>query len=123
MGLGTVPEAGEVLVTMRKALFVILAAAGLSMVPAGVAFAGGNAGSPPGSTTAMGNTDCAAHGAFGAFGTFGPGVHDFGINNLGGNGEPGASSWQDPNLVTGQTTGGNNNSLCGGGNVPAPFAP
>jgi hypothetical protein len=61
-------------------------------------------GTQPGFGVANGNTICAGHGAFGAFGAHGDVVHDFGINNLGSNGAPGADGTQ---------TGINNSSLCG----------
>lgn len=65
-------------------------------VMVGQAFAGDGYGSQPGYPTANGNTVCAGHGAFGAFGTTGDVVHDFGINNLGSNGKPGASRLTGP---------------------------
>ena len=49
-------------------------------------------------------------------------VHDFGKNNPGTNGRPGASNWQHPG-AGGGTTGGNNSSLCGNGAAPPPFTP
>jgi hypothetical protein len=61
-------------------------------------------GSQPGYDTSASNTECQGHGAFGAFGNNGDVVHDFGVNNLGSNGEPGASGYQ---------TGLNNSALCG----------
>jgi HxlR-like helix-turn-helix len=30
--------------------------------------------------------------------------------------------WMFPNASSGSTTGGNNNFICGGGNVPSPFS-
>lgn len=79
-------------------------------------------GTPPGSAVSHNKTACADHGGFAALGTFGTYLHDIGINNPGSNDLPGATSWMFPNATTGSTTGGNNNSLCGGGNVPSPFA-
>jgi hypothetical protein len=79
-------------------------------------------GPPSGSGVAHDATPCADHGGFGALGTFGAGAHDIGVNFPGSNLRPGATSWMFPNVRTGSTTGGNNNSLCGGGNVPSPFA-
>ena len=79
-------------------------------------------GTPPGADVSRGNTDCADHGGFAALGTFGPGAHDIGVNHPGSNRRPGATSWMFPNATTGSTTGGNNSSLCGGGNIPGPFA-
>ncbi len=105
---------------MRKTLFVALAVAGMSLIPAGAAFAGGGYGSQPGFDKANDNTACAGHGAFGAFGTNGDVVHDFGINNLGSNDEPGASNWQRPG-TGGGTTAANNSGLCGNGAAPPPF--
>src|SRR5436190_12428205 len=46
----------------------------------------------------------AGSGAFGAFGEHGDVTHDFGVNNPGSNGKPGAD---------GQQTGLNNSALCG----------
>ena len=92
------------------------------VLPASSALAGAGYGTQPGFTVSSGNTVCSGHGAFGAFGTTGDVVHDFGVNNLGGNGEPGASNWQSPG-TGGGTTGGNNSSLCGNGATPAPFTP
>src|SRR5262249_7189435 len=102
-----------------KRVFVVLAAVAITSVwVAGVA----HAGSPPGATVSTNNTVCADHGGFHSLGTnSGRTVHDIGINNLGSNGRPGATSWMFPNKNTGSTTGGNNNSICGGGNVPPPF--
>jgi hypothetical protein len=45
----------------------------------------------------------ASSGSFGAFGTYGY-IHDFGVNNLGSNGVPGANGYQ---------TGINNSAVCG----------
>jgi hypothetical protein len=78
-------------------------------------------GPPPGSDISHDQTACADHGGFAALGTFGPGAHDIGVNYPGSNLRPGATSWMFPNAKSGSTTGGNNNSLCGGGNVPSPF--
>ena len=46
----------------------------------------------------------AGSGAFGAFGDKGDVAHDFGVNNLGSNGAPGADGYQ---------TGLNNSAVCG----------
>jgi hypothetical protein len=79
-------------------------------------------GTPPGSAVSRHNTVCADHGGFDALGTFGTSsLHDIGVDNPGSNLRPGATSWMFPNAKTGSTTGGNNNSICGGGNVPSPF--
>lgn len=59
----------------------------------------------PGYQTAIAQSNGrAGAGAFGAFGTFGDVTHDFGINNPGSNGAPGANGYQ---------TGVNNATLCG----------
>ena len=79
-------------------------------------------GTPPGADVSRDNTVCADHGGFAALGTFGRGAHDIGVNFPGSNLRPGATSWRFPNASSGSTTGGNNNSLCGGGNVPSPFS-
>ncbi len=105
----------------RKRLMIGAAVATAVMMPS-AAFAAGvnNPGySTPGSTVAQDHTICAGHGAFGAFGNFGD-PHDFGINNLGTNGLPGASSFKRPG--TGGTTGGNNSALCGNQATPPPFS-
>jgi hypothetical protein len=80
-------------------------------------------GPPPGAAVARDASPCAEHGGFRALGTFGSSsLHDIGINDKGSNGRPGATSWMFPS-DTGSTTGGNNNSICGGGNVPPAFLP
>jgi hypothetical protein len=61
-------------------------------------------GEQPGFVVASAATVCSGHGAFGAFGEHGDVAHDFGINNLGSNGAPGANGYQ---------TGLNNSGLCG----------
>jgi len=62
-------------------------------------------GTQPGFDNAIANSNgCAGHGAFGAFGANGDVVHDFGVNNPGSNGVPGADGHQ---------TGINNATLCG----------
>ncbi len=61
-------------------------------------------GSQPGYSVSASHTVCQGHGAFGAFGAKGDVVHDFGVNNPGSNGVPGAN---------GQATGDNNSNLCG----------
>jgi hypothetical protein len=107
---------------MRKVLLGTVAVAGLLLLPASAAFAGGGYGSQPGYSVANSNTSCAGHGAFGAFGTTGDVVHDYGVNNPGSNGRPGASNFQFP-ASSGATTGGNNSGLCGNAATPAPFTP
>ena len=108
---------------MKKTIFVVLATAGFSLVPATAAFAGDGYGTQPGYDKAQENSNgCAGHGSFGAFGDSGDGPHDFGVNNLGSNGEPGAANWQSPG-TGGGTTGGNNSNLCGNGAEPPPFTP
>ena len=97
-----------------SALFAIGTVVALSATPASAAPA---PGTPPGSDVAHDRTVCADHGGFGALGTFGSGAHDIGVNYPGSNRRPGATSWMFPNANSGSTTGGNNNSLCGGGNV------
>lgn len=87
-----------------KKLATMFAVASLALVGATAALAGGGYGSQPGFEVANANTVCAGHGAFGAFGTFGDVTHDFGINNPGSNGVPGADGTQ---------TGINNSTLCG----------
>lgn len=104
----------------QKLVAVGIIAASFTVPMGGVASA--HYGTQPGSDIAHANTECAGHGAFGAFGAHGDVVHDFGFNNLGGNGKPGASNWQYPG-AGGGTTGGNNSSLCGNGAAPAPFVP
>jgi hypothetical protein len=99
---------------MRKTIFVVLAAATFSLIPAGAAFAGFD--------DASANTECAGHGAFGALGEKGI-VHDIGINNPSGNERPGASNWKYPRTSDGATTAGTNSSLCGNGAEPPPFTP
>jgi hypothetical protein len=79
-------------------------------------------GTPPGMDVSHDQTPCAVHGGFAALGTFGSSpLHDIGVNYPGSNLRPGATSWMFPNLKSGSTTGGNNNSICGGGNIPTPF--
>src|SRR5262245_53523765 len=78
-----------------------------------------HASPPPGADVAHENTTCAEHGGFHSLGEHGS-VHDIGVHNPLSNGRPGATSWTFPSN-TGSTTGGNNNLICGGGNVPAPF--
>jgi hypothetical protein len=105
---------------MKRSLLAILAGLVLSVVFAAEASAAPPS-APPGAAVSQDNTSCAAHGGFRSLGTNGSGsLHDIGINNLGSNGRPGATSWMFPGTGT---TGGLNNSLCGGGNVPPPFAP
>jgi hypothetical protein len=76
---------------------------------------------PPGSSVSQGQTVCAKHGGFASLGAFGS-PHDVGINNPLSNQRPGATSWMFPN-PSGSTTGGNNNKICGGGNIPTAFEP
>jgi hypothetical protein len=66
--------------------------------------AAGGYGSQPGFDVSNSHTTCAGHGAFGAFGNYGDITHDFGVNNPGSNGQPGADGHQ---------TGLNNSALCG----------
>ncbi|HKC22014.1 MAG TPA: hypothetical protein VKB64_05825 [Gaiellaceae bacterium] len=87
---------------MRK-LFGLLVVVVALAVPT-MAWAGGGYGSQPGYSVANANTICAGHGAFGAFGDKGDVHHDFGVNNPGADGKPGAD---------GTATGFNNSSLCG----------
>lgn len=108
-----------------KARMLCVAFAAATVVALGTTFLGAipAEGTPPGSAVSHGNTVCADHGGFHALGTFGSSsLHDIGVNDPGSNARPGATSWMFPNAKTGSTTGGNNNSLCGGGNVPSPFA-
>jgi len=90
---------------MRKLMIVAGAIAALA-IPS-VAFADadgyGNAGSTRAGEVGAQCGTGAASGAFGAFGTYGY-VHDFGINNPGSNGAPGANGYQ---------TGLNNSAVCG----------
>lgn len=95
--------------------------AGLATAPA-LASTDHGYGSQPGYAVSNANTECAGHGAFGAFGAQGDVAHDLGVNNPGSNGRPGASNWQHP-AADGETTSGNNSSLCGNGAAPAPFTP
>jgi hypothetical protein len=106
----------------HKLVAVAVGTAGMLLFTAPAAFAGGGYGSQPGFSVSNANTVCAGHGSFGAFGNSGDVVHDFGINNLGSNGAPGAANWQNPG-TGGGTTGGNNSSLCGNGASPPPFTP
>jgi hypothetical protein len=109
---------------LASATIVAVAVIGMSTAIAASASAAPPATSPPGAAVSGDNTVCADHGGFRALGTFGSGpLHDIGINNPGSNLRPGATSWMFPNVNTGSTTGGNNNAICGGGNVPPPFAP
>ena len=102
----------------QKLVAVGIIAAAFTIPMGGVASA--DYGTQPGFGIAIANTECAGHGAFGAFGANGDVVHDFGVNNLGSNGRPGASNWKYPGIGT---TGGNNSSLCGNGATPDPFNP
>ena len=92
-----------------------------SVVALSATAAGAIPAPPHGSDVSHERTPCADHGGFAALGTFGPGAHDIGVNYPASNLRPGATSWMFPNAETGSTTGGNNNSLCGGGNVPTAF--
>ena len=106
---------------LASAAMAALAATGVHVATASAAAAAPPT-SPPGSGVSVDATVCAGHGGFRALGTFGASsLHDIGVNDPGSNGRPGATSWMFPNTRTGSTTGGNNNSLCGGGNVPQPF--
>ena len=85
---------------MKKFIIIGAAAAALALpVTASAAY-----GDQPGFERANSNTICAGHGAFGAFGN-GETRHDFGVNNPGDDGKPGAS----------KLTGPNNSALCGNG--------
>jgi hypothetical protein len=115
----------SVLIRPRR-LFVLLAliVAGLAFTPLAAWRSADAIGTPPGFDVSHDQTACADHGGFDALGTFGSAAaHDIGVNYPGSNQRPGATSWMYPNTSTGSTTGGNNNSLCGGGNVPTPFGP
>jgi opacity protein-like surface antigen len=83
----------------------ILTAAACVCALAVPAAASAEYGTQPGYDTAIAQSNgCAGAGAFGAFGTFGDVTHDFGVNNPGSNGKPGADGYQ---------TGVNNALLCG----------
>jgi len=90
---------------MTKLLALLATIAALAVPAAALADADGygNAGSEQAGLVGAQCGTGAASGAFGAFGTFGY-IHDFGINNLGSNGEPGANGYQ---------TGLNNSGVCG----------
>jgi hypothetical protein len=105
---------------VRLLVLVALVVSALMFTPLGGWRAAG-AASPPGAGVSQANTTCAQHGGFGSLGTTGS-LHDVGIHNKASNDRPGATSWMFPNLNTGSTTGGYNNSICGGGNVPSAFA-
>jgi hypothetical protein len=107
---------------MRKIILGAAAVAGLLLLPASAAFAGGGYGSQPGYSVANSNTPCAGHGSFGAFGATGDVAHDHGVNNPGSNGLPGASNFAHP-AADGETTGGNNSALCGNGATPPGHTP
>jgi hypothetical protein len=85
---------------VKKAIITLIVLVALAL-PTTVFAAGPYSG--PGYDHAIGNTKCADHGAFGYFGDKGA-VHDFGTNNPGTNGKPGAD---------GQATGDANSQLCG----------
>jgi len=91
---------------MRKSVALFATAVALAIAPSALADppGGGGYGSQPGYEEALSHTACADHGSFGAFGNFGDIAHDFGVNNPGTDGEPGAD---------GQQTGSNNSHLCG----------
>lgn len=83
----------------------ILTLAALSCALAVPAIASADYGTQPGFDKAITNSNgCAGSGAFGAFGAHGDVTHDFGVNNPGSNGVPGADGYQ---------TGVNNALLCG----------
>jgi hypothetical protein len=96
----------------RFLIAAAVSAAALAVPLMGVAHAappsGGGYGSQPGHAVVLEvGAQCgsgAGSGAFGAFGTFGDVTHDYGINNLGSNGVPGADGTQ---------TGLNNSAVCG----------
>jgi hypothetical protein len=107
----------------RLVVVLALVVAGLAFTPFGALRSADAIGPPPGSDVSHDQTACADHGGFLALGTFGSlAAHDIGVNYPGFNQRPGATSWMYPSTISGSTTGGNNNSLCGGGNVPSPFA-
>ena len=72
---------------------------GFTAAPAMAAY-----GTQPGFDRSQAQTQCSGAGAFGAFGEHGDVYHDFGVNNPGSNGAPGADGTQ---------TGINNSTLCG----------
>jgi hypothetical protein len=88
---------------MRKIILAVIAVAVLALPASALAERPDPGGyQQPGYDQAIGNTECADHGAFGFFGDNGnPAYHDFGTNHPGG---PGAD---------GQATGDANSSLCG----------
>ena len=107
---------------LASTTIVAVAAIGGPIATAASASAVPPSTSPPGAAVSGDNTVCAEHGGFHALGTFGSSpLHDIGVNNPASNLRPGATSWMFPNANSGSTTGGINNSLCGGGNVPSPF--
>ncbi|HEX3242846.1 MAG TPA: hypothetical protein VHQ97_07180 [Solirubrobacterales bacterium] len=96
-----------------KLCLLAVCVAGILALPAGAAAAPPNGGGYCGASAngceaaAEAGAQCdtgAGSGAFGAFGTYGTGPHDFGINNPGLDGRPGAD---------GQQTGLNNSAICG----------
>lgn len=100
---------------MKYMKFCLLAAivAAVLALPAGAAAAPPNGGGYCGASAngceaaSEAGAQCdtgAGSGAFGAFGTYGTGPHDFGINNPGADGAPGAD---------GRQTGLNNSAVCG----------
>jgi hypothetical protein len=94
---------------MKRSITIAAAVAALA-VPATASAAGVNdpGYGTPGSTQAGEvGAQCgtgAGSGAFGAFGAFGDVTHDFGVNNPGSDGAPGANGYQ---------TGLNNSAVCG----------
>jgi hypothetical protein len=95
---------------MRRAMFILAATAGLSLVPAAAAFAdaGGVSGGPgysPPPAVVTNSCDGNIHGAFGAFGGK---YNNLGINYQLTKGElPGS---QNPHNSSGEPTTGQNNS-------------
>jgi hypothetical protein len=93
----------------KKAMFVIAAAVGVSVVPAGAAFAGnGVQYSDQHGYEVSGEHSCNHdHGAYGYYGGY---DNNLGINDLGSNGAPGAANPHNP-APGGITTGQNNSDF------------
>lgn len=107
---------------MKRLIGVLAVAAGLMvpilLIPSGAGAAppngGGYCGASATGCAAAPEAQCgsnAGSGAYGAFGNYGDVTHDFGVNNPGSNGKPGADGHQ---------TGLNNSAVCGNrqGNLP-----
>jgi hypothetical protein len=97
---------GQKLQTSKRNLkkYIAGAAASLILVAGAAVPALAAYGTQPGFEVSNSHTTCAGHGAFGAFGDKGDVTHDFGVNNPGSNGAPGADGHQ---------TAINNSNLCG----------